>query len=143
MSTHKYGPSGYLIDAFIEHIKGMTREDWDKFYSLTDDLAPAERLAQSNCRHYIEMKAHNSDWRLAGSSNVECMRAVDAAKKYYIGYTKEVIAARLQNAGSAAHAAAAEIHGADVLRERGIPFYFLPLFGFDNYINLQKKERNV
>lgn len=36
MTDHKYGPKGHIIDAFIEHLKGMTKDDWARFKAAWD-----------------------------------------------------------------------------------------------------------
>ena len=84
--THKFGPNGHIVGAFIACIKGMTPEQWKPVIADYD-----------------------ADYDAAWDA------AWDAAR---------------DAAGYAARDAAYEIQGADLMRERGQPFSFLPLFGF-------------
>jgi hypothetical protein len=34
--THKFGPNGHIVDAFIAHIKGMTEEQWGPVIAAWD-----------------------------------------------------------------------------------------------------------
>jgi hypothetical protein len=93
----KYGPETATVEAFIQHLKAMTPEQWR--------AADAAGVA-----------AVDAAWDAAGFA------AVDAA-----GF------AAVDAAGFAAWAAARganEIQGAALMRERGQPFFFLPMFGF-------------
>ena len=80
--THKLGPKGHIVDAFISHLKTITPAPWvaacDAVWDAACDAAGAA--------------ARDAAWDAAGAAN--------------------------------------EIQGADLLRERGQSFYFLPLFGF-------------
>ena len=75
MTEHKYGPNGHILEAFIQHLEKMTKEDWEA--------------------------------------------------AWYGAWYGALYVAR-----EAALAAAWEIQGADLLRERGQPFVFLRMFGF-------------
>ncbi len=78
MTNHQYGPKGHIVDAFLEHLKQMTKADW---------------LAVSAARDAVLDAA----W--------------DAARDAVLDAVWEIL-------------------GADLLRERGQPFVFLPMFGF-------------
>jgi hypothetical protein len=39
MTEHIYGPNGHIVDAFIEHLKGMTEEQWDAARDAAGDAA--------------------------------------------------------------------------------------------------------
>ena len=92
--THKLGPKGHIVDAFISHLKTITPAPWvaacDAVWDAACDAAGAA--------------ARDAAWDAAGAAARDA--AWDAA------------------------GAANEIQGADLLRERGQSFYFLPLFGF-------------
>jgi hypothetical protein len=90
----KYGPETATVEAFIQHLKAMTPEQWAAARDAAGDAAGAA--------------AWDAAWDAAG----------DAA-----GVA----------AGAAAWDAAwavSEIQGAALMRERGQPFFFLPMFGF-------------
>ena len=114
MTNHIYGPNGHIVDAFIEHLKGMTGEQWD-----------AARNAARNV-------ARNAAWGAAWGAASDA--AWDAAWDAVWGAASDAAwdaawdAAR--DAAWGAAGAANEIQGADLLRERDQPFFFLPLFGF-------------
>lgn len=95
MTNHIYGPNGHIVDAFIEHLKGMTEAQWAAAWDAAGDAA------------------EDAAWDAAGDAAGDA--AWDAARD----------AAR-----GAASGAAWEIQGADLMRERNQPFFFLPLFGF-------------
>ena len=94
MTDHKYGPNNHIVEAFIEHLKGMTGEDLARIKAAWDAARDAARYAAGDAARYA---------------------ARDAA-----GYA----------AWDAAGYAAWEIQGADLMRLRGQPFFFLPMFGF-------------
>jgi len=106
MTDHKYGLNGHIVDAFIEHLKGMTSEDWGRVKAAWD----AARSAAWDA-------AWDAAWNAVG--NAARSAAWDAARS----------AAR-SAAWDAAGYAAWEIQGADLMRKRGQPFFFLPMFGF-------------
>ena len=106
MTNHKYGPNGHIVDAFIDHLNGMTSDDWDKFHAARYAARDAARDAARYAARYAAGDAAGyAAWYAAG---------------YAAGHA----------AWGAAWDAAGEIQGADLLRERGQPFFFLPMFGF-------------
>ena len=39
MTDHIYGPNGHIVDVFIEHLKGMTKAQWDAARAAAWDAA--------------------------------------------------------------------------------------------------------
>ena len=109
----KYGPNTETVEAFIEHLKGMTAARnsaaldaaWDAAWDEARDAAMDAAW---------DAAVWNSAWDAARYA------ASDAAR--YAAYLK----------GLSARYAVYEIIGASLMRERGQPFYFLPMFGFDS-----------
>ena len=111
MTDHKYGPNGHIVDAFIDRLNDMTLDDWNKFHTAWY----AARYAAGDAAWYAAGRA------AGGAARDE---AGDAAIAAAAGR------AAGRAAGYAAWYAAWEIQGADLMRERGQPFSFLPMFGF-------------
>jgi hypothetical protein len=105
----KYGPETETVEAFVRHLQWMTPEQWKA------------------ARDAAGVAARNAAWVAAwdAARNAAWDAAWDAARD-----------AAWDGVGDAAwgvaRVAANEIQGAALMRERGQPFYFLPLFGFDN-----------
>ena len=108
--THEFGSNGHIVDAFIAHIKGMTDDQWEPVIA-----------------------AWNAAWDPAGAAaRHAAYDAAGYAAWYAAGYAAGVAAwdVAVYAAGYAAGYAASEIQGADLMRERNQPFFFLPMFGF-------------
>ena len=119
MTNHQYGPKGHLVDAFLEHLKQMTEADWLAVSAARYTAGFAARNAARDAARYAEGYAARD--------------AVRDAAEYAAEYA----------AGYAAGYAVREILGADLLRERGQPFVFLPMFGFADEQAIIKQESAV
>ena len=103
----KYGPETETIEAFFRHFKRMTPEQWNAAWVAARNAAmdaawdAAGNAARNAARNAAGFAARNAAGNAAGFA-----------------------------AWNAAGVAANEIQGAALMRERGQPFYFLPLFGF-------------
>ena len=126
LMTHEFGSNGHIVDAFIAHLKGMTPEQWESVIAARDAAwDPGGAAAWAAAR--------DAAWGSAGDA--ARFAAYDAAGYdawYAAGYAAAVAAwdVAMYAAGYAAGYAASEIQGADLMRERNQPFFFLPLFGF-------------
>ena len=104
-----YGPETVTVEAFIRHLKRMTPEQWSAARDAARDAArPAARAVWAAARAAAWDAALAAAWAAAGDATLAA--ASDAAR--------------------AAAWAADEIQGAAFMRDRGQPFYFLPMFGF-------------
>lgn len=112
----KYGPEGPTVAAFIRHLKRMTPEQWNTAGSAAGDSA---WYAAGDAAWYAASDAAGS-----GPVTEAGLAATSAAARYAVRN------AAWSAARGAAWSAATEIQGATIMRERGQPFYFLPLFGF-------------
>ncbi len=119
MTDHEYGPKGHIVDAFLDHLRGMSADDWDKFYA-----AWAARVAA------IGIAAWVAAWD-------EAERAARQLAAWGAAGPRERLAAGLaagfvsrDDARVVTRSAVWEIQGADLMLERGQSFFFLPLFGF-------------
>jgi hypothetical protein len=134
----KYGPKTEMVKAFIRHLKGMTEEQWASARASARDAAWASAWASAGAS--AGDAAWASAWASAGASAGDAAwdAAGDAA---WASAGASAGDAAWDAAGDAAWAsagdaawdaawAANEIQGADLMRERGQPFYFLPMFGF-------------
>jgi hypothetical protein len=113
----KYGPKTETVEAFLRHLRGMTPEQWELAHllrSLNDDPEYWGAAGEAAWR-----AAGEAAW---GAAGVAAWVAAGVAAWEAAGVA----------AGVAAWRAANEILGADLMRERGQPFRFLPLFGFAN-----------
>ena len=138
MTDHKYGPKGHIVDAFIVHIRGMTAADWDKvaaaWDAAWDPARPAAGVAAWDTAWDAAWDAaREPEWGAAWAAAWDAARYAAWGAAHYGGR-------------SAAEYAAWEIKGADIMRKRGYPFYFLPMFGFADehavLAALQPKEGN-
>jgi hypothetical protein len=119
MTNHQYGPNGHILDAFLEHLKQMTEADWLAVSAASDAAADAADAA-ADAAWYA---ARDAEWYAAWAAVRDA--AGDAAEfaAWYASWY-----------------AAWEILGADLLRERGQPFVFLPMFGFADEQAIIKQE---
>ena len=102
MPDLKYGPETATVEAFLRHLKALTPEQQATAVSAAGDAA------------------WSTGW---------CAR--DAAAAWDAGWGAAAVwDAAVYGARAAAGYAANEIQNAALMRERGQPFYFLPLFGF-------------
>ena len=114
MTNHQYGPKGHIVDAFLEHLEGMTKADWLAVSAASNAVGWTARDA---AKHAVWDAAQDTIGYALGY-------AARNAAGYASGYAAK-------HAGwDATWHAVWEIQGADLLRERGQPFFFLPMFGF-------------
>ena len=107
----KYGPETPTVEAFLRHLKGMTPEQWAAASDAASDAAAWDAASDAASDAAAWDAASDAAWYAASDA------ARDAA--WYA-------------AMDAACYAVYEIVGASLMRERGQPFYFLPMFGFKN-----------
>jgi hypothetical protein len=119
MTNHQYGPKGHIVDAFLEHLKQMTEADWLAVFATWDAASDAVWDAARDTTGYDD--AWYDAWGIAWDVARRIV-GVGSAVRYAAGY------------------AAGEILGADLLRERGQPFFFLPMFGFADEQAIIKQE---
>ena len=132
MTNHQYGPKGHIVDAFLEHLKQMTEADWRAVNDARDAEMREVRVAAFYDAQSFARRAAKD--------------AVGLAKTNIAGHMAELVsrAAVMDEekdaAGYAAGSAVRELLGADLLRERGQPFFFLPMFGFADEQAITKRE---
>jgi hypothetical protein len=103
--SYKFGPNGHIIDAFYDYVRRMSEEKWFVFY---------------------KRQTEPYEWVKASRRAVRC--AMDAVGEEDAEGAWGVMD-RITPDNDMGYAAN-EIQGADLMRERGLDFYFLPLFGF-------------
>lgn len=107
------GAQADKVLAFWWHLDRMTQAQWDAAWAAWDAAWDAARDAA---------------WAAAGAAG-----AAEAAARTTAAEAAWAAAGAAEAAEAAARGAAwatNEIQGAAIMRERGQPFYFLPLFGF-------------
>jgi hypothetical protein len=105
------GSEARSVLAFWRHLDRMTEDDWAKV-----DVAPAAAAP-------AWAAAADAAWEAAADAAWDA-----AAEATWVAAG----AAAWEAAAKAAAGASNEIQGAAVMRERGQPFFFLPLFGFSS-----------
>ena len=122
----KYGPETETVEAFLRHLKGMTPEQW----AAARDAAvwKAARYAAFYAARDAALDAAMDATRDAAVWNSAMDAAWDAARDAARYAARD--AAVWDAASDAAWDAVYEIFGAAIMRERGQPFYLLPMFGF-------------
>jgi len=110
-----YGPETETVEAFIRHLKRMTPEQWSAAWAAWGAAENAARAAAWDAAENAARAAHRAAHRAADAAGDAAWTAVWAAAS---------------DAAWAAARAANETQGAAFMRNRGQPFYFLPMFGF-------------
>jgi len=118
-----YGPETETVEAFIRHLKRMTPEQWSAAWAAWGaarawDAARAAAARAAAARAADRAATLDAAWDAA-------LAAAGAA-----AWTAARAAAWAATLAWDAAAAANEIQGAAFMRNRGQPFYFLPMFGF-------------
>jgi hypothetical protein len=116
MNDLKYGPETATVEAFIQHLKAMTPEQWAAAGDAAGDAAGAA----------AGVAARVAAWAAAGVA----ARAAAGVAARVAAWAAAGVAARA--AAWVAARAADEIQGAALMRERRRPFFFLPMFGFNS-----------
>jgi hypothetical protein len=116
------GDQAHIVLAFWRHLDRMTEKDWDAAWNAARDVAWA--AARDAARESARDAAWNAAWEAA--RDVAWAAAWSAARDAAWNAARNVAWAAARNVA----AACSEIQGAKILREKGKPFFFLPLFGF-------------
>ena len=124
----KYGPETPTVEAFIRHLKGMTKEEW------------AEVDAAVYAMDAMDVTARLLSWLMAWRAAEDAVGKIardaagHAASLGAVGRYVETLSAMTINARvwEAAGHATYEILGEAIMRKHGEPFYFLPMFGFES-----------
>lgn len=132
MDTHEYGPKGHIVKAFNDHLRSMTRDDWEAIfnaYLCSDD---------AYVKHAAAMTAGAA--RIA-SGNLNWFYAADAARDITrAAVVKGETDIAGENVMRFAMYAVDEIMASDLFHRRELPFYFLPMFGFADETKIPVKE---
>jgi hypothetical protein len=103
------GDQAQRVLAFWRHIDRMTANDWS-------NVAAARAAARDAARDAAGAAARYAAWAAAGDAARDAARAA----------ARDAAWAAARDAAWASN----EIQGAAIMRERGQPFTFLPMFGF-------------
>jgi hypothetical protein len=109
------GDQAHIIIAFWRHLDRMSPEDWSAQARAQDS---AWASAQASAQDSAQDSAQASAWASAQAS------AQDSA------WDSAWASAQALSRALACAGATNEIQGAAVMRAKGLPFFFLPLFGF-------------
>ena len=135
------GDQAHIILAFWRHLDRMTPDQWRAAGDAAAAVAAARvagdaAAAAAAARVAAVAAAWAADAAKAAVGAAAWDAVMDAAMAAAVGWAAT---ARPTRAGAAARDAAwaaarasNEIQGAAIMRERGQPFYFLPMFGFAN-----------
>jgi len=132
----KYGPNTETIEAFIQHLKGMTPEQWATVNKTWETAWDAALDAALDAARDAAWDAGDAAWTAAWDAARKTAR--DAAWKMARDAASDAAWDAAEVARDVAWGAAAawaarhavyEILGASLMRERGQPFYCLPMFG--------------
>jgi len=154
MTDHKYGPKAPIVDAFIEHLKGMTTEDWVKVV-----FAHEARRREDMGHGPYPKDMVQPVWRpwstvfyaVQEAASYLCQHAAwKSVEEVAKSGAKDIIADVTWGIGwsgiphIAAGYAVWEIQASDQLREQATSLYYLPMFGFADeqavLASLQPKE---
>jgi hypothetical protein len=118
------GDQAETVLAFWRHLDRMTARKWDTIRTLDEEVAAFMDP---------EQEARRADVHDAALAAVGCDAAGDA-------WQAAASRSAIEMAGRSPGEATNEIQGARILRERGQPFTFLPMFGFADPEAILAKE---
>ncbi len=132
MAFHEYGPKGHIVDVFNDHLRAMTRDDWESIfnaYLCSDDayVKHAAAIAAGAAR----VASGNLNWFYAANEARDITHAAVVKGETDIAG---------ENVMRFAMYAVDEIMASDLFHRRDLPFYFLPMFGFADETQIPVKE---
>jgi hypothetical protein len=125
------GGEAQTVLAFWRHLDRMSGGQWAATWDAARAAtwAAAGDAARAATWDAARAAAGAAAWDAAGAAAGDA--AWDAAMDAAWDATRDAAWAAARDAAWAAAWAANEIQGAAIMRERGQPFFFLPMFGFD------------
>jgi len=123
------GDQAHIVLAFWRHLDRMSPDDW---ITLASARASARASAWASARDSARDSAWESAWESAWASAWASARASawDSAWDSALASAGASARASARDSAGASAWATNEIQGAAVMRAKGLPFFFLPLFGF-------------
>lgn len=125
MTDHQYGPKHEIVANFIAHILTLNDEDWIGVRAQCKSKPEATWGAAQNAAWATREPTNSNKFAVSFDASNDARAAV----KFKTAQTAPCNPA-WDPALGAVGSAISEIQGADLMRERGQPFFFLPLFGF-------------
>jgi hypothetical protein len=119
------GSEAQTVLSFWRHLDAMTADDWQRVVKARDAAWDA---AWAAARDAAGDAAWDAAWDAARDAAGDA--AGDAAWDAAWAAARDAARAAAGDAARAAAWASNEIQGAAIMRERGQPFFFLPMFGF-------------
>lgn len=132
MDDHEYGSKGHIVDAFNDHLRSMTRDDWELIFNayLCSDDAYVKHAAQMTAGA-ARIASGNLNWFYAADAARDITRAAVVKGETDIAG---------ENVMRFSMYAVDEIMASDLFHRRELPFYFLPMFGFADETKIPVKE---
>ena len=132
MDRHEYGSKGHIVDAFNDHLRAMTRDDWEAIFNayLCSYDAYVKHAAQMTAGA-ARIASGNLNWFYAADEVRDITRAAVVKGETDIAG---------ENVMRFAMYAVDEIMASDLFHRRELPFYFLPMFGFADETQILVKE---
>lgn len=132
MNFHEYGPKGHIVDVFNDHLRAMTRDDWEAIFNayLCSDDAYVKHAAAITAGA-ARVASGNLNWFYAANEARDITRAAVVKGETDIAG---------ENVMRFAMYAVDEIMASDLFHRRDLPFYFLPMFGFADETQIPVKE---
>jgi hypothetical protein len=132
MAFHEYGPKGHIVDVFNDHLRAMTRDDWEAIFNayLCSDDAYVKHAAAITAGA-ARVASGNLNWFYAANE------ARDITRSAVVKGETDIAG---ENVVRFAMYAVDEILASDLFRTRNQPFYFLPMFGFADETQIPVKE---
>ena len=122
------GDQAHVVLGFWRHLDRMTAKDWDAARAAARDTA--WDAAWDAARDAARAAARAAAWDAARAAAWDAARA--AARAAAWDAARDAARAAAWDAAWAAAWATNEIQGAEVMRAKSLPFFFLPLLGFEN-----------
>ena len=125
MSSHKYGPKHEIVANFIAHILTLNDEDWIGVRAQYGSKPEETWAAAQNAGWATREPTNSNKFAVSFDASNDARTAVKP-KTAQTAPGNPAWDAALGAVGGAI----SEIQGADLIRERGQSFFFLPMFGF-------------
>jgi hypothetical protein len=133
------GDQAPRVLAFWRRLDAMTTEQWTRGDAEVVCASSTTATTPTSIRDAVWLAAGDAAWVVARNAALAKAAARDAAL-ITIASTFVITSAMAVGAAIRAGGATNEIQGAAVMRERGQPFFFLPMFGISDPDELTEEQ---
>lgn len=132
------GDQAQTVLAFWRHLDQLSAEQWYAARATAWDIATV--TDRDTAKDVISAAAWYNSWMAVRTAATTTLWYTAREAVWTTAYTLAATAKRAT--ARAAAGATSEIQGAAIMREKEQPFFFLPLFGFNNPSEIVARESN-